>query len=175
MRHVLAAGAFVSYKRFDLAIAAAETLGRRLIVAGAGPMEAQLRRLAGSMTSFEIQPDDRRFAELLAGADALLFPGVEDFGLAAIEAMASGTPVIALAQGGAKDFVLPGETGEFFGEPTVEALTDVLRRFDPSRFDASSLARYAARYGRTPFLDKIRSEIASMLNAAPTGVGGLPA
>lgn len=160
--YLLAVGAFVSYKRFDLAIGAAERLGRRLIIAGSGPMEAQLRALAGPKTSFEISPDDRRFADLLAGADALLFPGVEDFGITAIEAMASGTPVIAQAVGGAKDFVLPGETGVFFADPTVDSLAAAIADFRPSRFDGQALNRYAARYGRTSFLEKIRVELAKL-------------
>lgn len=166
--YLLAAGALVSYKRFDLAIQAAEALGRRLIVAGAGPMEGQLRRLATkSTTRFEILPRDERFQELLAGADALLFPGVEDFGMIAIEAMASGTPVLALEAGGARDFIVPGETGAFFSEPTPASLTEALRRFDPGRFDADALARYAARYGRASFLDKVRAEIAALLGGKP--------
>lgn len=164
--YLLAVGAFVSYKRFDLAIGAAERLGRKLIIAGSGPMEAQLRALAGPQTSFEIAPDDRRFAELLEGAEALLFPGVEDFGITAIEALASGTPVIAQAAGGAKDFVIPGETGVFFADPTVGSLAAAITAFQPSRFDGHALNRYAARYGRSSFLEKMRVEIAQLLKGS---------
>jgi glycosyltransferase involved in cell wall biosynthesis len=164
--YLLAAGAFVSYKRFDLAIAAAERLGRRLVVAGSGPMEAQLRRLAGPRTSFEIAPDDARFRTLLAEAEALLFPGVEDFGMVAVEAMASGTPVIALRAGGALDFVVPGETGVFFDAPDVTALAGAIERFASGaagRFDASSLAGYAAQYGRVAFKQQIERRVAALV------------
>lgn len=161
--YLLAAGALVSYKRFDLAVQAAEVLKRPLIVAGSGPMEAQLRQLAGPMTTFEIGPSDARFDELLSGADALLFPGVEDFGMVAVEAMASGTPVVALAAGGARDFIVPNTTGVFFTEPTVASLSATLERFEPTRFDANTLARYAAGYGRTTFLAQMKAEIASLL------------
>lgn len=165
--YFLAAGALVSYKRFDLAIAAAEQAGKRLVIAGSGPMEGALRKRAGATVTFEIQPTDQRFETLLAEADALLFPGVEDFGMIAIEAMASGTPVIAYKDGGARDFIEPGITGVFFDEPTPEALARVLQAFAPTRFDAQALSRYAARYGRGPFLDQMRAEITQLLREPP--------
>lgn len=163
----LAAGALVSYKRFDLAIEAAEQAGKRLVVAGSGPMEAALRKRAGANVSFEIGPSDERFATLLAEAEALLFPGVEDFGMIAIEAMASGTPVIAFESGGARDFIVPGTTGLFFGEQTPAALAHVMRDYAPARFDAQALNRYAARYGRDAFLERMRAEINQLLREPP--------
>jgi glycosyltransferase involved in cell wall biosynthesis len=165
--YFLAAGALVSYKRFDLAIAAAEQSGKRLVIAGAGPMEAALRRRAGTNVTFEIGPSDERFETLLAEAEALLFPGVEDFGMIAIEAMASGTPVIAYREGGARDFIEPGTTGVFFDQPTAESLAAVLREFAPTRFDAQALNRYAARYGRESFLARMQAEITQLLKEPP--------
>ncbi len=85
----------------------------------------------------------------------------------AIEAMASGTPVIAFKDGGARDFIDPGKTGTFFLEPTPAALAEVLRGFAPTRFDAQELNRYAARYGREPFLDRMRAEITQLLKEPP--------
>jgi glycosyltransferase involved in cell wall biosynthesis len=160
--YFLAAGAFVSYKRFDLAIQACEAAGKQLIVAGSGPIEPQLRRLAGAHTRFEIQPSDARFAELMAGAEALLFPGVEDFGMVAVEAMASGTPVLALRAGGARDFVEPGVTGEFFDEPTPVALASLLRAYNPQTYNAQTVAATATRYGKDSFLRRMRAEIATL-------------
>lgn len=161
--YLLACGALVSYKRFDLAIAAAEQLGRRLIIAGGGPMESQLRKLAGLHTSFEIMPSDERMTSLLAGADALLFPGVEDFGMIAIEAMASGTPVIAYKSGGARDFIHPGVTGVFFEDSTSESLVHVLETFRPEDFLAENLTQFAAKFSRKNFLSQIQSEIDRLL------------
>jgi glycosyltransferase involved in cell wall biosynthesis len=160
--YVLAAGALVSYKRFDLAIAACEAVGQRLVIAGAGPMEAGLRRQAGRHTEFVHAPDDATFTRLLQDAKALLFPGVEDFGMIAIEAMACGTPVVAFRAGGARDFIQPGVTGEFFEESTPEALAACLRELDPGRFDATRLNQYARGYGRPDFLARIRAEIAAL-------------
>jgi glycosyltransferase involved in cell wall biosynthesis len=161
--YVLAAGALVSYKRFDLAIDACEAAGQRLIIAGSGPMEASLRRRAGKHTEFVSAPDDPTFTRLLQNAKALLFPGVEDFGMIAIEAMACGTPVVAYREGGARDFIRPGETGVFFEKSTPEALGACLAAFDPRRFDAKALNQYARAYDRRHFLDRIRTELAALL------------
>lgn len=163
--YVLAAGALVSYKRFDLAIAACEAAGQKLVIAGSGPMEASLRKQAGPMTSFVMQPDDPTFDRLLQGAKALLFPGVEDFGMIAIEAMACGTPVVAYREGGARDFIRPGETGIFFDEPTPASLGAALASFQPTAFDAQRLNDYARRYGRADFLRRIRDEIDHLLKS----------
>lgn len=163
--YVLAAGAMVAYKRFDLAIAACEQLGKRLIIAGAGPQAAELERLAaaGKHTTVIRSPDDPLFTKLLREAEALLFPGVEDFGMTAIEAMACGTPVIAYRAGGARDFIVPDETGIFFEEPTTAALAAAIGHLDLAKFDAKSLSAYAQRYGKAGFLARIRREIATMM------------
>lgn len=158
-RYLLAAGAFVSYKRFDLAISACEQLGRKLIIAGSGPMESQLRKLAGANTAFEISPTDARFTQLLAQADALLFPGVEDFGMVAVEAMAAGTPVIAFDKGGARDFIIEGRTGLFFRENTGKSLAATIKQFDIAAYDATILSNYAESYSKPHFLEKIKNEI----------------
>jgi len=168
--YLLAAGALVAYKRFDLAIAACERLGRRLVIAGAGPMATQLQRLAGPNTEIILGPDDARFATLLAEAEALLFPGVEDFGMIAVEAMASGTPVIAYRGGGARDFIEPGITGLYFDEPNPEALAAAIMTYDPTRYDAQTLSRYASRFGRDLFLASMRAELKPLLERRGEGV-----
>ena len=170
--YLLAAGALVSYKRFDLAIAACAKLRRKLVIAGSGPMEAALRRQAiatpGAEVRFEISPDDLRMVNLLQGADALLFPGVEDFGMIAIESMACGTPVIAFASGGARDFIHEGETGLFFEEASAESLAHCLDRYNPRAFDATRLSQYAARYDRASFLTRFNQEIEKALRGETT-------
>src|SRR5690606_4428719 len=122
--YFLAAGAFVPYKRFDLAIKACQNIGKPLVIAGSGAMESNLRNTATKMVRFEIAPDNHRWKELLQGAQALIFPGVEDFGMIPIESMASGTPVIAYRRGGALDYLRPGVNGEFFDEQTDTSLTE---------------------------------------------------
>src|SRR5262249_56954977 len=101
----LLAGAFAPYKRLDLALAAFARLERPLLVVGGGQEEARLHALAPRGTEFRSGVSDPELARLLAGARALIFPGEEDFGIMPLEAMASGTPVIAFGRGGAVETV----------------------------------------------------------------------
>jgi glycosyltransferase involved in cell wall biosynthesis len=118
----LVAGALEPYKRADLAIDAANRMGRRLLVVGTGSCLKRLRRRAGPTVEFLGRVTDERLRRLYRGADALLFPQVEDFGIVAVEAQACGTPVIARRAGGSLDTVIDGVTGALFDEPTVESL-----------------------------------------------------
>lgn len=157
--YYLAAGALVGYKRFDLAIKACEALGKKLVIAGQGPALGQLKSMAGANTTFVETPDDDTWVKLMRGAQALLFPGVEDFGITAIEAMAAGTPVIARRKGGALDFVIEGKTGVFFGEPTVESLSEAMRKHSTTKWDQSELTAFAAKFSLDVFLAKMQVTI----------------
>jgi glycosyltransferase involved in cell wall biosynthesis len=154
--YFLAAGAFVNYKRFDLAIAACEKLGRKLIVAGQGPDLGKLQKMAGSNTTVINAPDDETWTKLMQEADALLFPGVEDFGITAIEAMAAGTPVIARERGGAIDFIVDGKTGLFFEDASVESLCLAIKRFDSVVWNRVELEQHASKFSRESFISKMR-------------------
>ena len=161
--YFLAAGAFVPYKGFDLAIKACEKEGKRLIIAGSGEDEARLRQLAGPNTSFIISPDDELFSRLLHEADALLFPGVEDFGMIAIEAMACGTPVIALQGGGALDFIVPYETGVFFKDKTVTSLGEAIKSFESGSYDQGRLKDFAKGFSKDVFQDQFKKQLKDLL------------
>lgn len=173
----LVVSALVPYKRVDLAIAAAHRLGRRLVVVGVGPEAARLQRAAGPGVEFLGWRSDEEVAALYARCRALLFPGVEDFGIVPLEAMASGRPVIALAAGGARETVVPlgapgGEpTGVFFDTQTVDALADAMRRFEASadRFDPKALRAHAERFDRPRFRDEVRRYLDARLGGARAG------
>jgi glycosyltransferase involved in cell wall biosynthesis len=128
-------GALVPYKRVDLAIAACNRLGRRLIVIGSGPERRRLARLAGRGVTLKGWLDDEQIRDHLRRARALLFPANEDFGIVPVEAQACGTPVVALGAGGATETVLgadettPG-TGLFFDSPEPEALCEAIERLE---------------------------------------------
>ena len=101
----------MAHKRIDVAVRAFGALGLPLVVVGDGPEARRLRRIAGPTVTFTGRISDERVAELLARARALVVTATEEFGIAAVEALAAGRPVIALGQGGVRESVVEGETG----------------------------------------------------------------
>ncbi len=160
--YYLVVSALEPYKRVDLAIRAAETLDRRLIVAGRGTQTVALRKIAGRRVEFTGWIDDARLRELYRGCRALLFPGLEDFGICPVEAQACGRPVIAYGQGGALESVIPDETGVFFGEQTVESLCAAMQKFEGMFFDPSIARRNSLRFTRANFEAAIRASIPAL-------------
>lgn len=158
-KYFLAAGAFVPYKRFDLAILACKLAGVKLVIAGDGPQKKKLRQMAGDHVEFHIAPDKEHWQSLMVHAEGFIFPGVEDFGITAIESLAAGTPVVAYRDGGALDFVEPEKTGLFFDRLEPESLADALKKFSKSNFDSQYLRQYASRYAKDIFQDKVKTLI----------------
>ncbi|HEX8086128.1 MAG TPA: glycosyltransferase [Solirubrobacteraceae bacterium] len=134
------------HKRIDLAIRAFNRLGLPLLVVGNGPDARRLHRLAGPTIRFAGFQNDSRVADLLTRARALVVPATEEFGIAAVEAHAAGRPVIALREGGARETVIEGVNGTFFDQPTVDALVDAIRSFDPLSIDPRACVRSAERF-----------------------------
>jgi len=158
----LAVGRLVPYKRLDLLIEAANALSLPLKIAGCGPELKRLKRIAGPTVELLGYVAESKLPSLYASASALLFPQIEDAGVAPLEAQACGTPVIALHKGGALDTVVKGTTGLFFEEQSVESLKDALGRFAQMRFDAQSIRTHAKTFSS----EKFRSKIASIVNDA---------
>ena len=151
----LVLGRMVPYKRADLAVVACTRLGLPLRIVGDGPETGKLKRLAGPTVEFLGRQSDTEAARELAKAKALLFCGEEDFGITPVEAMASGTPVIAFGRGGATETVVPpqgedfsGATGLFFPSPTAESLVEAMALFEKNahRFDPAAAVERAAQY-----------------------------
>jgi glycosyltransferase involved in cell wall biosynthesis len=126
----LVVSALVPYKRVDLAVEACTRLNRRLVVIGTGPEEADLRRRAGPNVTFLGWQSSDVVRDHFERCRALLFPGIEDFGITPCEAQAAGAPVLAFGEGGATETVVPGVTGLFFEEQRVEAMEACLERFE---------------------------------------------
>lgn len=150
--------ALVPYKRIDLAVAACNRLGRRLVVIGDGPERRRLRRLAGPTVQMVGWAGNDVIRDHLRRARALLFPGHEDFGIVPLEAQACGTPVVAFGQGGATETVLPGGeggpgTGVFFHRQTPESLSEAILSLEahPACFDPQLARRNAERFSTERF------------------------
>ncbi|HWT40624.1 MAG TPA: glycosyltransferase [Dongiaceae bacterium] len=154
-------GRHVPYKRFDLAIQAANKLNAELTIAGTGPDTERLKSLASPTVKFVGRISDAELVKLAQTSKAFLFPNEEDFGISAVEALAAGTPVIAYKKGGALDIVQDGETGVFFEEQTVKSLVEAMKRFeaiqasDLRAFSPATLHRKAKRFDKGLFDTKI--------------------
>jgi glycosyltransferase involved in cell wall biosynthesis len=146
-------GQLVSYKRPDLVVAAFNETGRKLIVIGEGEMGDSLKKLAKKNITFLGRQSFEVVREHLAKCRALVFPGLEDFGIVPVEAMASGRPVIAYGRGGALDSVVDGVTGFFFHQQSVSALNDAIDRFEREieKFDPIKIADHASKFSKARF------------------------
>ncbi len=162
--YLLIAGRLEPYKRADLAIAAVNNLHLPLKVMGSGTDLERLRDLAGPSVKFLGRVSDEQRRELYSRARALLNPQEEDFGITTVEALASGTPVIAYSQGGAREILADGRYGALFSPQTTEALISVLRDFQSERYAAADLVHRAAEFAEPRF----RRELAKLVNAAAT-------
>lgn len=180
----LVVSALVPYKRVDLAVDACRALGRRLVVVGSGPEAERLRVRAGPATRFTGWAPDAEVRDLLGRCRALILPGVEDFGMAPVEAQAAGAPVVALGEGGALETVHPEggngrpATGVLFRRPTADDLAEALLALEARSFDPAALRRNAARFGPTRFLAEMSAQVELLLRgaaAAPTGAVGAEA
>lgn len=143
------------YKRIDLAVQAFNNLGLPLKIVGAGSDAARLRALAKSNIEFLGHVPQNQLADLYAHARAVIFPGVEDFGIVPLEANAAGRPVIALAAAGALETVIDGVTGVFFHAPTVDALAEAVRATEVDRFDARVLREHAEKFSQARFKQQL--------------------
>ncbi len=153
--YFVAGGRLVAYKRFDIVVKAFTKLGIPLKVFGEGPEMAMLRRAAGPNVEFLGRISELKKAELYSHAQAYLHPQEEDFGITAVEAMASGTPVIAFRKGGAEETVVDGVTGAFIEEQTWEELANAIIRFDRTAFDPHTIRAHALRYDVVTFKRRI--------------------
>ena len=159
--YYLYAGELVTYKRPDLAVEACRRMNRRLVVVGGGEMQERLAHAAGDVVVLGRVPDEE-LRRAFAHARALLFPGLEDFGMVPVEAQAAGTPVIAFGAGGARETVLPGKTGLFFPEQTTEALCGAIEEFESQSWDAAACRAQAERFSRDRFESGMWSVIKEM-------------
>jgi glycosyltransferase involved in cell wall biosynthesis len=163
--HYLVLAELMAHKRIDVAIKAFNTLGLPLVVVGDGPEARPLRRLAGPHITFTGRASDAQVAELLRTARALVVTAAEEFGIAAVESLASGRPVVALGVGGVLESVVEGRTGALYRESTPEALAAAVEAFDPMAVDPGECVAAAGRFGIERFQAALRGIVAEAVMA----------
>lgn len=147
------------YKKVDLAIQAFNKLGLPLKIVGIGEDEQYLKKMARENIEFLGAVSEEEKRELLARCKAFIHPQEEDFGITAIEAMASGRPVIAYNAGGARETVISGLTGEFIHEQSWEELIDVIIKFDDKKYHPERIKQHAETFGITQFNEQLTSYV----------------
>jgi glycosyltransferase involved in cell wall biosynthesis len=163
--HYLVLAELMAHKRIEVAVRAFNALGRELIVVGDGPEARRLQRIAGPNVTFTGRASDTHVAELLRTARALVVTAAEEFGIAAVEALASGRPVIALGSGGVLESVVEGETGAYYPESSPQSLAAVVEIFDPMGVDPAACVAAAERFGTERFQASLRGIVAEAVLA----------
>ncbi|HEX4690519.1 MAG TPA: glycosyltransferase [Solirubrobacteraceae bacterium] len=163
--HYLVLAELMAHKRIEVAVRAFNALGRELIVVGDGPEARRLQRIAGPNVTFTGRASDTHVAELLRTARALVVTAAEEFGIAAVEALASGRPVIALGSGGVLESVVEGETGAYYPESSPQSLAAVVEAFDPMGVDPAACVAAAERFGTERFQASLRGIVAEAVLA----------
>lgn len=146
-----------TYKRIDLVIGVFNDLKKPLKIIGDGPYRRALQKMAKKNIEFLGKVSDEELAEYYSKCRALIFPGEEDFGIAPVEAQASGRPVIAYARGGALETVIEEETGLFFREQTTKALKQAIKNFERMSFYPQLIRKNAQRFDKTIFMKRIKN------------------
>ena len=158
--YFLVVGEIVEHKAVEIAIKAAQLARVPLRIVGGGPDQRRLTaRYGGRDVEFLGRVDDRRLEQLYRGARALVMPQIEDFGIVAVEAQASGRPVLAADAGGARETVLTGVTGVLVPPGDIGAMAEAMRYTDFDRFSPVSATQNASRFSVARFTERFRREV----------------
>jgi glycosyltransferase involved in cell wall biosynthesis len=157
--YFLTVSELVPHKKVELGLEAARRAGRTIKVIGTGPDHARLAERYGGVAEFLGRVDDARLASVYSRAAALVVPGVEEFGIAAVEAQAAGRPVLAADAGGVQETVVPGETGVLVPPGDVDALAEAMRDVPFERFEAGRAVANAARFSTAEFQRRLKEEV----------------
>lgn len=158
--HFLWTGRLVAYKRPDIAVEAARISGELLVIVGSGPERARLEPTAPPNVRFAGHVSDAELRDLLGAAHALVFPGEEDFGIAPVEALAAGTPVVAYEAGGALDFVEPDVNGVLCPQQDAATFAEAMKVARAAEWDTAQIRRTAQRFTAAQHRTRLRDVIA---------------
>lgn len=169
--YYLTLGQLVPYKKVDIAVKAFNSLGKRLVVIGEGEQMAWLKKIAGSNVELLGRQPLDSIKKYYGRCRALIFPGIEDFGIVPLEAMASGRPVIAYRAGGALETVVDGITGRFFSEQTPECLARAVVEFEAEakRYDPSVIRTHALKFGKDVFKKRMSEFMSGVMRQEAGG------
>ena len=148
----------VNWKRIDLAVKACLMSQRHLVVIGEGPEHKKLVKLAsgsGLVTFSPLMPKDQ-LAHYLREAKGYLFPSLEPFGIAPVEALAAGCPVIAYGEGGALDYVIDGRNGLLFNQQNAKSLAEAILKFEKMTFNRERIAKSVVGFDEKRFDKEVR-------------------
>lgn len=151
------------YKRIDLAVKACTKLNLPLKVLGDGPEHQRLKEIAGPTVEMIRNPSDEEVTNYLSRAEGFIFPGLDDFGISAVEALASGLPVLAFRGGGPLDFIFPGKNGDFFDEQTEKSITEALSMFNPKNYSTREITKIAQEFSEEEFRKNVLKFIESKI------------
>ncbi len=149
----------VNWKRIDLAVKACEMTQRHLVVVGEGPEHKKLVKMAkgSDLIKFLSLMKKEKLARYLGAARGYLFPSLEPFGIAPVEALAAGCPVIAYGVGGARDYVEDGKNGVLFEKQTAKSLAEAILRFEKMKFNRTKVSRTAEKFGEKRFDTELKN------------------
>lgn len=161
--YFLVVSRLVDYKRVDLAVKACTKLKLPLVVIGQGNESEKLEAIAGDTVKFKGKVSDDELIAYYKNCRALIFPGIEDFGITMVEVQKAGKPVVAYGKGGAKEIVVNGKTGIFFEKHSVSSLCDILLKFKDNRYNVKDCRNNANRFSEIIFKKRVLSFISDKI------------
>ena len=157
----------VNWKKLDLAVKAFAKNGKRLILVGGGAEHQKLKNLAKNSQNIEfIQRvnSPKELSKIVGEAKGFIFPSLEPFGIAPIEALATGTPILAFNKGGSQDYIQEGKNGVFFDEQSAESILNAIKKFEKLNFDAKKVSESAKSFSKYNFKKNFEREIRKGFN-----------
>ena len=168
--YFLMVGRLLAYKKFDIAIEAFNKLGLKLKIIGRGPEMKRLKKMAKSNIEFLGRVSDKKLAKYYSECQAFIFPQEEDFGIVAIEAMASGRPLIAYYGGDIPEHLEEGKNGVFFYEQTAQDIIGAVKKMQVLKFDSPYIRRQVEKFDKSAFKARIKAYIEETLKSKKNGI-----
>ncbi len=161
--YYVAVGRIEPYKRFDVVIKAFNATGKKLVVVGDGSQLSELKKTANSNITFTGFVESAEVNKHIRSAKGFVHAGIEDFGIAPIEAQACGTPVIAFGYGGVLETIVENKTGIFFNELTAKSLEKSLNKFETLSFNPHLIRENAERFSIAQFESQMSNFVAEKI------------